>query len=177
MGISRQAYYQAHDRAKVLQQREAETLLRVHDIRREQPRLGTRKLHVLIRASQVQPLGRDALFNLLRHHRLLVLPQRSYHKTTFSHHRFHRHPNLLKAGPEQIIPQAPEQVWVSDITYIPTTEVPTYLSLVTDASIATAHGATRGQALLQSLPHPPRSSTDTRHASASLWNLTDAQTT
>lgn len=133
MGISRQAYYQAHDRAKVLQQREAETLLRVHDIRREQPRLGTRKLHVLIRASQVQPLGRDALFNLLRHHRLLVLPQRSYHKTTFSHHRFHRHPNLLKAGPEQIIPQAPEQVWVSDITYIPTTEVPTYLSLVTDA--------------------------------------------
>lgn len=109
MGISRQAYYQAHDRAKVLQQREAETLLRVHDIRREQPRLGTRKLHVLIRASQVQPLGRDALFNLLRHHRLLVLPQRSYHKTTFSHHRFHRHPNLLKAGPEQIIPlKAPQ---------------------------------------------------------------------
>jgi hypothetical protein len=35
----------------------------------------------------------------------------------------------------------------------------------------------RGQALLQSLPHPPGSSTDKRHASASLWNLTDAQTT
>jgi hypothetical protein len=40
-----------------------------------------------------------------------------------------------------------------------------------------AHGATRGQAPLQSSPHPPGSSTNTRHASASLWNLTDAQTT
>jgi hypothetical protein len=40
-----------------------------------------------------------------------------------------------------------------------------------------AHGAMWGQALLQSSPHPPGSSTDTRHALASLWNLTDAQTT
>src|SRR5688572_3674510 len=42
---------------------------------------------------------------------------------------------------------------------------------------ATAHGARRGQAPLQSSPHPSGSSTDTRHASASLWSLTDAQTT
>jgi transposase InsO family protein len=32
-----------------------------------------------------------------------------------------------------VVPQGPEQVWVSDITYLPTREETTYLSLVTDA--------------------------------------------
>jgi hypothetical protein len=44
-------------------------------------------------------------------------------------------------------------------------------------SIATVHGAMRGQAPLQSLLHPQGSSTDTQHASALLWSLTDALTT
>lgn len=30
---------------------------------------------------------------------MLVLPKRAYHKTTQSFHRFYRHPNLLKSGP------------------------------------------------------------------------------
>ncbi|WP_411974072.1 integrase core domain-containing protein, partial [Serratia nevei] len=36
-----------------------------------------------------------------------------------SHHRFYRHPNLLKAGDNQVIASRPEQVWVADITYLP----------------------------------------------------------
>src|SRR5688572_30124008 len=44
-------------------------------------------------------------------------------------------------------------------------------------SIATAHGAMRGQAPLQSLLHPQGSSTDTQHALALPWSLTDALTT
>jgi transposase InsO family protein len=40
-----------------------------------------------------------------------------------------KYPNLLK---EQT-PSAPEQVWVSDITYVKTTEGYCYLSLITDA--------------------------------------------
>ncbi|MGQ6657431.1 hypothetical protein ACUNDO_09745, partial [Serratia sp. IR-2025] len=40
-------------------------------------------------------------------------------KTTQSHHRFYRHPNLLKAGDNQVIASRPEQVWVADITYLP----------------------------------------------------------
>ncbi|MDF0501977.1 IS3-like element ISBcen7 family transposase, partial [Burkholderia cenocepacia] len=50
-----------------------------------------------------------------------------------SHHRFRRHPNLLKPGPDQIVPTGPEQVWVADITYLPTAGPFVYLSLVTDA--------------------------------------------
>lgn len=62
-------------------------------------------------------MGRDRLFSILRERRLLVSRKRAYHKTTDSHHRFRRHPNLLKPGPDQVVPTGPEQVWVADITY------------------------------------------------------------
>ena len=82
---------------------------------------------------QAIALGRDAMFDVLRNARLLVAPRRAYHKTTDSHHRFRRHPNLLKAGPQQVRASASEQVWVADITYLPTHGKFVYLSLVTDA--------------------------------------------
>jgi putative transposase len=41
----------------------------------------------------------------------------------------HKYPNLIKGSK----PTGPEQVWVSDITYVKTTEGCCYLSLVTDA--------------------------------------------
>jgi len=78
-------------------------------------------------------IGRDRLFDLLRAHRLLVAIKRAYHKTTQSHHRFRCHPNLLKQGEQSITPAHPEQLWVADITYLPTHEGDAYLSLVTDA--------------------------------------------
>lgn len=135
MGVSRQAYYQ-HNKAADQRCREDEQVVRfVRQVRMRQPRLGARKLHYLLHnhaASPVQ-MGRDRLFKLLGEHRLLILPKRSYRKTTHSHHRFRRHPNLLKPGPEQVMPSAPERVWVADITYLPTRSGPLYLSLVTDA--------------------------------------------
>lgn len=134
MGVSRQAYYQYHRRCAQRTEQDQQVLAMVRRIRQRQPRLGTRKLHYLLHdAVQAIPIGRDRLFHILREHRLLITPTRSYRKTTFSHHRFRRHPNLLKPGPEQVIATGPEQVWVADITYLPTIEQPTYLSLVTDA--------------------------------------------
>lgn len=108
----------------------------VRDVRLRQPRLGARKLHHLL-AQPLQhagaSLGRDALLDVLREARMLVAPKRAYHKTTDSHHRFRRHPNLLKEGPHQVRATASEQVWVADITYLPTDQGFVYLSLVTDA--------------------------------------------
>lgn len=78
-------------------------------------------------------MGRDRLFDVLREARLLVPKRRAYHKTTDSHHRFRRHPNLLKPGQGCVIPTGSEQVWVADITYLPTQGKFVYLSLVTDA--------------------------------------------
>ena len=108
----------------------------VQEVRLRQPRLGTRKLHHLLRKqwqAQGIALGRDALFGVLGRARLLVPTKRAYHKTTHSHHRFRRHPNLLKPGPQQVVAERPEQVWVADITYLPTQQQCVYLSLVTDA--------------------------------------------
>ncbi|MFQ1776981.1 IS3 family transposase [Aeromonas veronii] len=133
--ISRQAYYK---RNRVADERHAQGLQVVRFVRQvrlRQPRVGTRKLHYLLQGQDDGGLKveRDRLFQILAEHRLLVLPRRAYHKTTHSFHRFYRHPNLLKAGPEQVTPVAPEQVWVADITYLPARSGPLYLSLVTDA--------------------------------------------
>ena len=97
------------------------------------PRLGTRKLYYkiapLLRVQGVA-CGRDALFTLLRQQQLLVPRKRSFTKTTDSHHRFRCHPNLVNDAPQ---PTAPNQRYVSDITYLPTRQGTVYLSLVTDA--------------------------------------------
>lgn len=135
MGISRQAYYKRNRAFDARTQQDQEVLGYVLEKRRRQPRLGTRKLHYLmsIEADAPARVGRDRLFAILRSARELVARKRAYHKTTDSHHRFRRHPNLLKAGPEQIVASRPEQVWVADITYLPTQESVAYVSLVTDA--------------------------------------------
>lgn len=101
-----------------------------------QPRMGTRKLHHVLREPLQRAgmaLGRDAMFDVLRNARMLVATRRAYHKTTDSHHRFRRHPNLLKEGPKQVRITGSEQLWVADITYLPTQDKFVYLSLVTDA--------------------------------------------
>lgn len=135
MGISRQAWYQSLQRERGRAMQAQSIIEQVTAIRLQQPRLGTRKLHYLLRQSPEPALhvGRDRLFDILRCSRLLVMPKRAYHKTTNSHHRFYRHPNLLKSGENQIIASQPEQVWVADITYLPLRKGTAYVSLVTDA--------------------------------------------
>ena len=136
MGLSRQAYYQGRRREAQRECRSEVVVKLVRDRRLRQPRLGTRKLHHLLRAPLAQAgieLGRDALFDVLRNAGMLVPQRRAYHKTTDSRHRFRRHPNLLKVGEQQVRANASEQVWVADITYLPSKDKFVYLSLITDA--------------------------------------------
>ena len=74
-------------------------------------------------------VGRDKLFDILRANSLLIKVKRQYHVTTDSHHRFKKHKNLI----EGLEIKRPEQVLVSDITYVGSRENPIYLALVTDA--------------------------------------------
>lgn len=60
---------------------------------------------------------------------MLIKPRRRYIQTTHSKHWMRKYPNLAKA----LELTAPEQLWVSDITYLKTQEGHCYLSLVTDA--------------------------------------------
>jgi putative transposase len=135
-GISRQAYYQQLSSEQTKLERDTVVVELVQQKRLQQPRVGTRKLHYLLRnpfKERCVKLGRDGLFDLLRTARLLVPTRRAYHKTTDSHHRFRKHPNLLKDGPQKVTATRPEEVWVADITYIPTQQKCVYLSLITDA--------------------------------------------
>ncbi len=101
-------------------------------IRCQMPRIGTRKLYFLIKDELYDlniKIGRDVLFDFLRAEHLLIKPKRSYVKTTNSKHWMKKHPNLIK----DIELTMPEQLWVSDITYIKTDRGHEYLSLITDA--------------------------------------------
>lgn len=98
----------------------------------EMPRLGTRKLYYLIKSRLEQleiKIGRDALFDYLRSENMLIKSKKSYTKTTNSRHWLKKYPYLLN----DIKVERPEQVFVSDITYIKSRERTHYLSLITDA--------------------------------------------
>jgi len=94
------------------------------------PRIGTRKLyHLLYDEFKELGVGRDRLFAIIKANHLQIVAKRQYHITTDSHHRFRKHRNLV----DGLKVERPEQVWVSDITYIGNQQNPMYLSLVTDA--------------------------------------------
>ena len=100
---------------------------KVQKIRHRQHRVGTRKLKDHL-ADQGVIVGRDRLFELLRHWQMLVKPKRRYHQTTYSRHRLKTYPNLVRDHQ----PTGPDQVYASDITYLATDRGYQYLFLTTD---------------------------------------------
>ena len=104
----------------------------IHQRRGLLPREGGRKLY-----KHLQPhlseygikMGRDRLFKLLRDHHMLVKPRRKYKMTTQSKHHFYTYSNLIRS----YVPEGPNQLWVSDITYLRTKSGFCYLALTTDA--------------------------------------------
>jgi putative transposase len=129
-GVNRQVYYR-YNRSKSKRQSTAKEVVdMVLDIRKQMPRLGTRKLFYLLedRLRELR-VGRDKLFAIMAANHLGIKPSRSYRVTTNSHHRFHKHNDLVAEMPLT----RPEQVWVSDITYVGNRENHRFLALVTDA--------------------------------------------
>jgi transposase InsO family protein len=108
-------------------------LQQVQRIRTRQKRIGARKLLFMMSSFFQQHkihIGRDAFFDLLREHGLLVRKRRfKKPRTTFSGFWMKKYPNLAK----DFIPTAPNQLWVSDITYLAVGNDFAYLSLITDA--------------------------------------------
>ena len=132
MGYTRQYYYkQCSDIAKE-ESKKVQVKYLVDQQRKLLPRVGTRKLYYLIKSqleAQGIKFGRDKLFALLSECGLLIKPPRRYTQTTMSKHWMRKWPNLVKG----VAIEEPDQVWVSDITYIKTEEGNCYLNMITDA--------------------------------------------
>ena len=105
----------------------------VNEIRRYQPRIGGKKLYHLLQNDLHKidaGIGRDKFFDILRKRKLLVKRRRKYVYTTDSFHRFKVYKNALKNA----LLTAPNQAWVSDITYLRLKGGGfVYLFLITDA--------------------------------------------
>jgi len=130
--MSRQNYY-ARRRVRQAQAVDAGLLTElVRAERRVQPRLGTRKLRVVLQGALAKAgvaVGRDRFFGVLRRSGLLLarLPK-EYPQTTSSNHCLPVFTNLIQA----LEVKRPNEVWVSDLTYLRTAESFLYLALVTD---------------------------------------------
>ncbi len=128
---SRQAYYQICRRKDKKSVDDELIVQYVQAYRQEMPRIGTRKLVVLLKpqlqASGIK-CGRDKLFSLLGRSGLLIRPKRSRRCITRSTSMRRHFPNLVKG----LAVDNPEQVWVGDTTAIGVRDGLAYLALITD---------------------------------------------
>lgn len=98
-GQQRDAFYKFKKRYTERKTKEEQIVKLVEEERKEQPRVGTRKLQELISPKLEQAeikVGRDGLFRILREHRMLVGRKKTTFKTTNSYHHFHKYTNLIK---------------------------------------------------------------------------------
>lgn len=131
-GITRQAYYKNIKYQKKTITEDHIVLQLVTAIRKDHSRMGGRKIYFMIKEDITRlniKMGRDALFDLLAAEHLLVQRRKRKHITTNSNHWYKKYPNLIK----NLVPDGPNQIWVSDITYIRTKQEFLYLFLITDA--------------------------------------------
>ena len=131
-GVSRQSWYFHKNRQEKIIF-ESEILLKLVLEQRElMPRIGTKKLLILLEKDiklHGIKIGRDNFFSFLRENNLLISKKRKYTKTTNSFHRYYKYPNLIK----NFEPIRSNQLYVSDITYVRLKFGFAYLSLITDA--------------------------------------------
>ena len=106
------------------------------EIRRKDPGLGGVKLWCMYKRDFTgnKPMGRDRFEALIDRYGLKLKQRIRKPRTTDSTHGLTVYPNLVK----DFIPTAPNQLWVSDITYIPIWLNETrysfcYLSMILDA--------------------------------------------
>ena len=136
-GVSKQAYYKRLGSAqKHHTDLESVAVSFAQKIRVLAPGIGCKKLWVMFQKEYLgqYSVGRDRFYRMMHSHRLVHPQKRNKVRTTDSRHKNPLMPNLIK----DLIPTAPHQIWVSDITYIPVIldgdkHDYYYLSLIMDA--------------------------------------------
>lgn len=130
-GKSRQAYYQMLHRNDGVNAGKEIIINYVHQCRKIMPRIGTRKLHLLLQPTLKQSgikCGRDRLFSFLGKSDLLIKRKKARRCYTQTMPLSRHFPNLIK----NLKVEMPEEVWVSDTTGLPVRDGLGYLTLTTD---------------------------------------------
>ena len=137
LGVSKQAYFQRDENVLLKKIAQEDFALNyILDIRKKDPGIGGIKLWYMYKRDFTgnHPMGRDRFEELMDKYGLKVRKCMRKPRTTDSTHGLPVYPNLIK----EFIPTASNQLWVSDITYIPIwldsgSHSFCYLSLVLDA--------------------------------------------
>jgi transposase InsO family protein len=154
--VTKQAYYK-HDDSKVMARvaRESFALEYIKGIRAKDPGIGGVKLWRMYRRDFEgdDPIGRDRFVDIINEHNLKVRLKVRKPRTTDSSHGLPTYPNLVK----DFIPTGPNQLWVSDITYVTIWVdhwhyIFCYLSLILDAYTEEIIGWSVGPTLETSYP-------------------------
>ncbi|WP_339661935.1 IS3 family transposase [uncultured Polaribacter sp.] len=131
--MSKQAFYKRCKEQEIKQINYEKIIVMVLDYRKKVGmRTGGIKLYDELKSDFIKQkikMGRDKFYDFLRLHNLLVPKLKNYVTTTDSNHQFRKYKNLIKDQ----VPNRPEQLWVTDITYIKTENGHNYLAIVTDA--------------------------------------------
>jgi len=150
-GVSKQAFYKRDDDAVLQKVAQEEFAVQyVKEVRRKDPGLGGSKLWYMYRRdfSGNHPAGRDRFFAIINDNDLKVRKRVRKPRTTDSTHGLPVYPNLVR----EYIPDAPNRLWVSDITYIVLwnedgTYTFCYLSMILDAYTEEIVGWSVGETL------------------------------
>lgn len=124
--VSRDSFYRWINKKPTLDRDEG-ILTEIREIAAEFSRYGYRRVTKELQRRKVM-VNHKRVHRLMKGHSLLVKRKRFTPKTTQSNHDLPRYENLAK---EAII-TAPNQVWVSDITYIDLKDEFLYLALIMD---------------------------------------------
>ncbi len=133
LGYSKQAYYKSIKHREFKAFDEYIILELIHQKRKIWKKGSGRNLLASLKddfSDHDIKIGRDKFFDLLRAHNLLIKKKGRRAVTTNSYHHFHRYPNLIR----ELVPEKPNHIWVSDITYVLVEQEACflYLFLITD---------------------------------------------
>ncbi len=129
--VSRSGFY-AHCKLKA-SPRKADDIRLATEItaihRRSRNTYGSPRIHAELRAGKGLRVGKKRVERLMRERGLKACQKRRFRCTTNSKHTMPVAPNVLA---RRFVTKAPNQVWVSDVTYIPTGEGWLYLAAILD---------------------------------------------
>lgn len=127
MNIPPSTYYYKTKKSAKKEVFESKLKERIEKIVEEFPGYGERRVTKQLQREQYQ-VNHKRIGRLMREMELQCKQPRAYRVTTNSKHKLPRYSNLIK----DIIPIAPNQIWVADITYIRLARSYVYLSAILD---------------------------------------------